>query len=76
MTPKPKRILSKNEMDIQLIGGCSNPDCDCSDKPMSEMFICQNCHPEADLQALYQKTGVLQLLCAVCDQLVVAVELK
>jgi len=66
--------LTKLELDIAFSQGCSNPGCKdpfCND----EMYIHQNCHPQAPTQTKYCKTtGVITVECMECERPIVAIQ--
>ena len=69
------RALTRLEADIAFAQGCSNPECKdkfCDD----EMYIHQNCHPEAPTQTKYsKKEGVITVECMLCEKMIAAFQI-
>lgn len=65
--------LGKLQLDIAFSSGCADPRCKnpfCSE----EMYINQQCHPQAPTQTKYNKsTGVVSVECAQCEREIVAI---
>ena len=66
-------MVSKNDLDLMTLQGCSNPECECSD---GTVYIhCSTCGM-GELAAVYSSlTGTLTLICEECEKPVVEVKI-